>query len=215
MVRGAKSIVVSTILIKYNNLLSARPLDGVISLDLYTCGKGKLIPVLPSIERLFGVRQVNDGDHIGSEEPAMLWSHKLRGFRERSWENVEHDFGEDVAGKRYLEMKRHVISKETDYQQVDVIDELDPRTYTSLSTYKKSLSNDGSYESQHPEFFSPDRIVYLDGQIQSSRLGERAYHEALVHPAMITHPNPKRVAIIGGGEGATLREVSDRSTYYD
>ena len=30
---------------------------------------------------------------------------------------------------------------------------------------------------------------------------------ALVHPAMITHPNPKRVAIIGGGEGATLREV--------
>jgi spermidine synthase len=33
-------------------------------------------------------------------------------------------------------------------------------------------------------------------------------YAALVHPAMITHPNPKRVAIIGGGEGATLREVS-------
>lgn len=34
-----------------------------------------------------------------------------------------------------------------------------------------------------------------------------AYHESLVHPAMFAHPNPRLVAIIGGGEGATLREV--------
>lgn len=33
------------------------------------------------------------------------------------------------------------------------------------------------------------------------------YHESIVHPAMLVHPGPKRVAIIGGGEGATLREV--------
>lgn len=42
--------------------------------------------------------------------------------------------------------------------------------------------------------------------------GEAAYHEALVHPAMIAHPNPERVAIIGGGEGATLREVLKYNT---
>jgi len=83
---------------------------------------------------------------------------------------------------------------------------LDPR-FDSMVQYQKSLSNDGSYESLHPELFYLNRNIYLNGQIQSSLKGERAYHEALVHPAMITHPNPKRVAIIGGGEGATLREV--------
>jgi spermidine synthase len=57
-----------------------------------------------------------------------------------------------------------------------------------------------------------DRIVFLDGLLQSRRTGDAAYHEALVHTAMFTHPNPKRVAIIGGGEGATLREVLKHNT---
>ena len=47
---------------------------------------------------------------------------------------------------------------------------------------------------------------------QSTLYGEAAYHEALVHPSMIAHPNPRRVAIIGGGEGATLREVLKHNT---
>jgi spermidine synthase len=69
-----------------------------------------------------------------------------------------------------------------------------------------------SYESTHPELFEPDRIVFLDGVLQSRRSGDAAYHEALVHPAMFTHRNPERVAIIGGGEGATLREVLKHNT---
>jgi spermidine synthase len=36
-----------------------------------------------------------------------------------------------------------------------------------------------------------------------------------VHPALFTHPNPQRVAIIGGGEGATLREVLKHNTIKD
>jgi len=49
--------------------------------------------------------------------------------------------------------------------------------------------------------------LVLDGKIQSSEADEFIYHEALVHPAMLTHPQPERVFIAGGGEGATLREV--------
>jgi spermidine synthase len=49
--------------------------------------------------------------------------------------------------------------------------------------------------------------LVLDGKIQSSEADEFIYHEALVHPAMLTHPRPERVFIAGGGEGATLREV--------
>ena len=59
---------------------------------------------------------------------------------------------------------------------------------------------------------NPDRLVYLDSILQSRRYGDAAYHEALVHPALLTHANPKRVAIIGGGEGATLREVLKHKT---
>lgn len=50
-------------------------------------------------------------------------------------------------------------------------------------------------------------ILLLDSTIQSAQADEYLYHEALVHPAMITHPHPQRVLLIGGGEGATLREV--------
>ncbi len=51
------------------------------------------------------------------------------------------------------------------------------------------------------------RALILDGYIQSAEADEFIYHESLVHPVMVTHPNPSRVLIIGGGEGATLREV--------
>ncbi len=49
--------------------------------------------------------------------------------------------------------------------------------------------------------------LVLDGKIQSSEYDEFIYHEALVHPAMLTHSEPEKVLIAGGGEGATLREV--------
>ncbi len=51
------------------------------------------------------------------------------------------------------------------------------------------------------------RILALDGAIQSAQEDEKLYHEMLVQPAMLRHPDPKHVLIIGGGEGATLREV--------
>lgn len=50
-------------------------------------------------------------------------------------------------------------------------------------------------------------ILLLDSTIQSAEADEYLYHEALVQPAMITHPDPRRVLVIGGGEGATQREV--------
>src|SRR5262249_40147587 len=50
-------------------------------------------------------------------------------------------------------------------------------------------------------------MLILDGLIQSSEDDEHAYHQALVHPGLIAHPGRNEVLIIGGGEGATLREV--------
>jgi len=51
------------------------------------------------------------------------------------------------------------------------------------------------------------RLLFLDGYLQSAAADEHMYHEALAQPAMLLHPAPRRVLILGGGEGATLREV--------
>lgn len=57
------------------------------------------------------------------------------------------------------------------------------------------------------ELYDFGKTLILDGKVQSSISDEYIYHEVLVHPSMITHLNPKRVLIIGGGEGATAREA--------
>jgi len=62
------------------------------------------------------------------------------------------------------------------------------------------------------ELARPVRYLFLDGTLQSMSSNEREYHEALVHPGMFVHDHPRKVAIIGGGEGATLREVLKHNT---
>lgn len=50
------------------------------------------------------------------------------------------------------------------------------------------------------------RVFTLDRATQLTERDEFIYHEMLVHPAMLNHPNPKKVLIIGGGDGGALRE---------
>jgi spermidine synthase len=107
--------------------------------------------------------------------------------------------------------KDQVFSTQTPMQKIDIYDSIEPR-FRNYDSYRRSLTTDGSYESQNPELFQKDRLFFIDGVLQSRRFGEAAYHEAMVHPAMITHQNPKRVVIVGGGEGAALREVLKHNT---
>ncbi len=68
----------------------------------------------------------------------------------------------------------------------------------------------GNTQYQQVEVLGSDifgRSLVLDGKTQSTERDEHIYHESLVHPAMLTHPNPRSVFIAGGGEGGTLREV--------
>ncbi|MDO8140577.1 MAG: polyamine aminopropyltransferase [Candidatus Brocadiales bacterium] len=51
------------------------------------------------------------------------------------------------------------------------------------------------------------RCLILDNEFQSAEADEFIYHEALIHPSFTLHPGIEHVLIIGGGEGATLREV--------
>ncbi|VDL75867.1 unnamed protein product [Nippostrongylus brasiliensis] len=50
-------------------------------------------------------------------------------------------------------------------------------------------------------------VLVLDGIIQATERDEFSYQEMLAHLPMFAHPNPKKVLIIGGGDGGILREV--------
>jgi spermidine synthase len=104
-----------------------------------------------------------------------------------------------------LKMKENIASVQTPFQRIDIYDVIHP--YGDIDMYEHSFAKDKSSLAMNPQLVTPERLVFLDGVLQSTRLGIEAYHEALVHPAIFAHPGPKRVAIIGGGEGATLHEV--------
>ena len=49
--------------------------------------------------------------------------------------------------------------------------------------------------------------LFLNGNLQFAERDEYRYHEALVHPAMAAYGAPRRVAVLGGGDGMAVREV--------
>ena len=55
--------------------------------------------------------------------------------------------------------------------------------------------------------WSDDVRLFLNGHLQFSSRDEYRYHEALVHPAVAAHPAPRRVLVLGGGDGLAVREI--------
>jgi spermidine synthase len=51
------------------------------------------------------------------------------------------------------------------------------------------------------------RMLVLDGMVMTTVKDEFVYHEMVAHPALYTHPNPKNVLVVGGGDGGVIREV--------
>ncbi len=51
------------------------------------------------------------------------------------------------------------------------------------------------------------RMLLLDGCVMVTDRDEFVYHEMIVHPALLAHPAPERVLIIGGGDGGSVREA--------
>jgi spermidine synthase len=88
---------------------------------------------------------------------------------------------------------------------------LDRGSPADLIAYeKKQVIVQGETTFQEYEIFLSSlygHVLVLDGRPQSAEKDEAIYHEAMVHPAMVAHPEPHRVLVLGGGEGATLREA--------
>jgi spermidine synthase len=54
---------------------------------------------------------------------------------------------------------------------------------------------------------APGVRLFLNGNLQFHSRDEYRYHEGLVHPALAAHGAPKRVLVLGGGDGLAVREV--------
>ncbi len=70
--------------------------------------------------------------------------------------------------------------------------------YRGKSPYQKILVFDSPFHG---------RVLALDNIVQLTTREEFFYHELLVHPILEAHPNPRKVLIIGGGDGGSMREV--------
>ncbi|MFZ5945542.1 MAG: polyamine aminopropyltransferase [Bacillota bacterium] len=55
--------------------------------------------------------------------------------------------------------------------------------------------------------FQFGRMLLLDGIVMTTIKDEFVYHEMIAMPAVNTHPNPKKVLVIGGGDGGAIREI--------
>lgn len=198
------------------------PEEGVITLDLFTCGSNPLIPVVPVLEKLFGIPRrkassENCTNQCEMEEIETFWSHELRGFRhyedrKAHYLDLQSDLALWVTSPLDLSYKKEIVSVESPYQRIDIWDMKD---VGDTPTYEDALRlglQPGDPRWLDSKFATPERMLFLDGTLQSRSDNEREYHESLVHPAMFAHPKPERVAIIGGGEGATLREVLKHDT---
>jgi len=70
--------------------------------------------------------------------------------------------------------------------------------YTGKSAFQKiEVIDNASY----------GRVLFLDGLVQTTDKDEYFYHEMLAHPALTTHPHPRSLLIVGGGDGGLLYQA--------
>jgi spermidine synthase len=79
-------------------------------------------------------------------------------------------------------IRKSLVSEQTEYQKLDMV--------------------------ETDEF---GNMLILDGMVMTTVKDEFVYHEMVAHPALVTHPNPKHVLVVGGGDGGVIREVLKHS----
>lgn len=85
----------------------------------------------------------------------------------------------------------------------------------SGSAFSLELGPEGHMHHEKSEYQTIDvygttwfgRVLVIDGFLMLSERDHFLYHEMMAHPVLFSHPEPKRVLIVGGGDCGTLREV--------
>jgi spermidine synthase len=85
------------------------------------------------------------------------------------------------------------------------------------ATQVQEILYDGRSTLQHIQVASSPlfgRMLILDDAVQTTERDEYIYHEMLTHLPLLTHPGPRRVLIVGGGDGGTLEETLKHPVEY-
>lgn len=88
------------------------------------------------------------------------------------------------------------------------VEEYDGRASLGIGITKKIHEEKSPFqkiEIYETPFFG--NLLVLDGLTMLSEKDEFVYHEMIAHVPLLSHPNPKRVLVVGGGDGGTIREV--------
>ena len=88
--------------------------------------------------------------------------------------------------------------------------EIYPDDGAAFSLQIKDRIHEEQTEYQYLEIFETEqfgRLMTLDGLVMLTDRDNFIYHEMMTHPALFTHPDPKRVAVIGGGDCGCVKEV--------
>lgn len=95
-------------------------------------------------------------------------------------------------------METHALYHEITPEGFGIAIEKDKDLFSKTSKYQKT-------DVFHSRAFG--NVLTLDGLMMVTERDEFFYHEMIVHIPLLTHPNPKNVLVIGGGDGGTVREI--------
>jgi len=209
------------------------PDEGVITLDLYvttvstnTEQQAKQKPLVPEvleiIKQQFGVKN----DDAPAPRPLNArWSHEFRGFETLATTAAQLNDGIHLAGSDLslwvlspLEMhtKNLIFSGWTQSnQRVDIWDVVEVTDTPSRKDIIDHGLKEGDFRLYTPELVTPNRLIFLNGQVEVSMAAETVFYESTVHPAMFAHKNPQTVAILAGPVGlgsGLIREILKHDT---
>jgi spermidine synthase len=164
------------------------PEYGFAAVDVFTCGE--TVNPWDCYKILYEAFKAQHGSAIemGRGQRDLLYKMTDKFQPPAEWEdtkidpvyvrNIWYTERDDTVAASFRHKGDYLFREQSPYQLVEVID-----TYA----YGKMLT--------------------LDGKVMTTENDEYVYHEMITHVPMLTHPNPKRVLVIGGGDGGAVREL--------
>ncbi len=173
-------------------------------------------------------------NHEARKEPLALAGEKFSQGKGEGHEDEDEDEDEDVEEEKMEKEKEKEKEEEEEEGKEESHRKIGNIEHVPVFRYNGGMVRDGAFfiEPFTADFFRNfhiekiiyegktkqqlvhifanrvfGKVLFLDRRIQSAEIDEFIFHECLVHPGLLVHPAPRKVLILGGGEGATLRET--------
>lgn len=207
------------------------------SLDLHECDPEivengeKIKQYVIELCKLIGMKRYGDVNLVYFGENPVVTGYSMYQMIETS--NISGHFGlnpDEKTGFAYIDIfscksydsekaaeftkeffKAKSFNKNVFYRKYWFEENLEAEKGRGLRIEIEKKLEDFKTEYQHLKVFQTKafgKMLVLDNAIMLTDYDEFAYHEMITHIALNTHPNPKKVLVIGGGDGGAIREIA-------